>query len=89
MKLSIVLVLCLIALSNSQPCLDPNGNPVNWWVKLLFPGTVPGGFAYLDSSYAAPSFVIFQEDPDSLNTPLTRTLQQINDMNLQTAAWND
>lgn len=89
MKTCIIVLLCLIVLSHTQPCLDPNGNPVNWWVKLLFPGSVPGGYAYLDSSYAAPSFVIFQEDPDSTGTPLARTLQQINDMNLQTVAWND
>lgn len=89
MKLKLLLLACLIALSSSQPCLDINGNPVNWWVKLLFPGTVPGGYAYFDSSYSAPSFTIFQQEPDSPGTPMYNTLNQINTMNLQTSAWND
>lgn len=59
MKLAIVLVLAVLSLSNCQSCLDPNGNVVDWWVKLLYPGSVPGGFAYLDSTYQAPSFVLY------------------------------
>lgn len=89
MKLAILVLLSLIALSNCQPCLDLNGNPVNWWVKLIFPGSVPGGYAYLDSTFAAPSFVIRPESADSPNTPMYNTLNQINTMGLQTSAWND
>lgn len=89
MRSSILLVLCFLALSNAQPCLDMNGNPVNWWVKLLFPGSVPGGYAYLDSTYSSPTFTLFQQEPDSPGTPLYNTLDQINSMGLQTSAWND
>ncbi len=84
-----LLLLGLIVLANSQPCLDINGNPVNWWVKLIYPGSVPGGFAYLDSSFAAPSFVNYQQEADSPGSPMYNTLNQINTMGLQTSAWND
>ena len=53
MKIPIIISL-VILVSFSQPCLDPNGNPVSWWVQLLFPGSVPGGFAYIDSNVASP-----------------------------------
>ena len=89
MKQSIILLLCLLAFANSQTCLDVNGNPVNWWAKLIFPGSVPGGYAYIDSSYSAPSFVVNQPEADSPGTPLYNTLNQINTMGLQTSAWND
>ena len=61
MKIKILLVLCFLALSNSQPCLDINGNPVNWWGTMIYPGSVPGGFAYFDSTFTAPSFVLYQQ----------------------------
>ena len=80
-----LLATCLV----SQPCLDPNGNAVSWWVMLLYPGSVPGGFSYIDSSKTDPSFTIFEQAPDSTNSPLTRTLTQINTMSLQSIAWND
>ena len=64
MKILIITTILILA-SFSQPCLDPNGNPVSWWVQLLFPGSVPGGFAYIDSSATSPDFVIHQEAPDS------------------------
>jgi hypothetical protein len=89
MKFLLFLTLILCARVHSQTCLDINGNPVNWWVKLLYPGSVSGGFGYFDSTYAAPSFVLYPQDPDSLGTPLYNTLNQINVMNLQTSAWND
>lgn len=89
MKLTLLISITLLVIVNSQTCLDPNGNPVYWWVKLLYPGSVPGGYAYIDSTFAAPSFILHQEDPDSENTPLYRTFKQINDMNLQAVAWND
>ena len=85
--LIIAAILCLGCYS--QACLDPNGNTVAWWVQLLFPGSVPGGFAYIDSTFTSSDFTIFQETPDAANTPLTRTLTQINSMNLQSTAWND
>lgn len=87
-KITLVAIFLLV-LANSQPCLDINGNPVNWWVKLIYPGTVPGGFSYFDSTYAAPSFVSYQQAADSPGTPLYNTLNQINTMGLQTSAWND
>lgn len=50
---------------------------------------MPGGFAYFDSSYAAPSFVIHQNRADSESTPMTRTLSQINVLQMNSMAWND
>ena len=85
----VILFIILVSLTNSQSCLDINGNPVNWWVKLIYPGSVPGGFAYFDHTFSAPSFVTYQQGADSTGTPLYNTLNQINTMNLQTSAWND
>ena len=88
--ISFVLVLCLMgSLVGAQQCLDPNGNAVAWWVQLIFPGSVPGGFGYIDSTSTTPQFRIFSQAPDSQGTPQYNTLNQINSMGLQTIAWND
>lgn len=58
MLLQTVSLTLLIYLSQSQSCLDQNGNSVSWWVQLIFPGSVPGGYAYIDNTYTAPSFTI-------------------------------
>lgn len=55
----------------------------------MFPTSVPGGFGYFDSSFAAPSFVFHTEEGDSSKTAMTRTLNQINTLNLSSMAWND
>lgn len=73
-----ILFSFIFALSFSKLCLNPDGESVDWWLQLIFPSNVPGGFAYFDSSYAAPSFVINQNRADSDDTPMTRTLSQIN-----------
>lgn len=86
---STLLLVLLVSLASSQSCLDINGNPVTWWAKLIYPGSVPGGFGYFDSTFSAPSFVQYQQSVDSTGTPLYNTLNQINTMNLQTTAWND
>ena len=87
--IGVFLLSVLLVTVQSQNCLNPSGKPVNWWVQLLFPPSVNSGFAYYDSTYTAPSFVVHPENPDSVNTPMTRTLSQINTMGLQTVAWND
>lgn len=56
---------------------------------MVFPGAVTGGFGYIDSTYAAPSFVVHPEAADSAGTPMTRTLSQINTLKLESVAWND
>ena len=85
-----ILVLLLVAsLASSQQCLDPNGTPVAWWVQLIFPGTVPGGFGYIDSTFVSSQFTIHNQAQDSKGTPLWNTFNQINTMSLQTIAWND
>lgn len=88
MKIPIIICLILVA-SHAQPCLDPNGNAVSWWINLIFPGSVPGGFAYFDSTFTSPEFTIYSNPPDSSTAPLTRTLTQINELKLQSVAWND
>lgn len=72
----------LLVAAKADQCLNPNGTAVNWWLQMVFPGSVPGGFAYIDSTYAAPSFVIHSEAADSAGTPMTRTLSQINSLKL-------
>jgi hypothetical protein len=86
---ALILIVVLLATANADQCLNPNGTVVNWWLQMVFPGAVPGGFAYIDSTYAAPSFVIHSEAADSANTPMTRTLSQINTLKLESVAWND
>lgn len=88
-KLSLALLALLVASCSAQTCLNPSGKPVTWWVQMIFPGSVPGGYAYFDSTFTAPSFVIESQAPDSAASPMTLTLSQINTMSLQTAAWND
>lgn len=62
---------------------------MDWWLKLIFPSNVPRGYAYFDSTYAAPSFVINQNYPDSEFSPMTKTLSQINTLEMNSLAWND
>jgi hypothetical protein len=85
----LAIAIILVTIAHTQKCLDNNGRAVTWWVQLLIPGKVQQGFAYFDSSFKAPSFVLFNQKADSSNTPLTRTLSQINLQKLQTLAWND
>lgn len=85
----IILVLGLLCASLSQPCLNFQGQPVSWWVQLLFPGSVAEGFAYLDSTFTNSQFEVHSEVPESPTAPLAQTLNQINQMNLQSIAWND
>lgn len=87
-KILCLLVVLLVS-AHADQCLNPNGTAVNWWVQMVFPGAVTGGFGYIDSTYAAPSFVVHAEAADSANTPMTRTLSQINTMKLEAVAWND
>ena len=78
----IVFAFLVAVLNSSQQCLDPNGTPVNWWVQLIFPGTVSGGFGYIDSTFITSKFAIHNEAQDSKGTPLWNTFNQINIMNL-------
>lgn len=87
--LNLLIGILLLCLANCQQCLNPNGTVVSWWVQLLFPTSVQGGFAYIDNTYAAPSFVIHQEEGDSSKTAMTRTLSQINTLKMSSMAWND
>ena len=88
-KQAFIFLTILLVAAKADQCLNPNGTVVNWWLQLVFPGSVPGGFAYIDSTYAAPSFVIHSEAADSAGTPMTRTLSQINSLKLESVAWND
>jgi hypothetical protein len=85
----VILLLTFVAVSYTKTCLGIDGQPVVWWVQLIFPGKLNNGFAYMDDRYAAPSFGIHREKADSVFTGIGRTLSQINTLNLQRLAWND
>lgn len=81
-KIYVILSILFVNSVIADQCLNPSGTVVNWWVQMIFPGAVPGGFGYFDSTFTAPSFVIHQEAADSTGTPMTRTLSQINSLKL-------
>ena len=56
--LSLLLSFFLSSITQNQHCLNADGNPVAWWVQLVFPGSVPGGFAYFDATFTTSNFVI-------------------------------
>lgn len=87
-KYCVFLILSILALSNADQCLNPSGTMVSWWVQMIFPGTTPG-YAYFDSTFTAPSFVVHTQLADSAGTAMTRTLSQINTLKLESLAWND
>lgn len=85
----LLLLLLIVQYSKSQVCLGINGEPVTWWVQLIFPGKFSNGFGYMDSTFRTSSLEIHREKADSIATALTRTLNQINNNNFDTVAWND
>ncbi len=58
--INIFFIALLLGFATTDQCLNPSGVMVNWWVQMVFPGAVPGGFGYIDSTYAAPSFTVHQ-----------------------------
>jgi hypothetical protein len=88
-KYCVLLIVVLLVGSNADQCLNPSGTMVSWWVQMVFPGGLPAGFAYFDSTFTAPSFVVHTESADAAGTPMTRTLSQINSLKLESVAWND
>lgn len=52
----LLLYLLLLTIVSSQQCLNADGNPVTWWVQLVFPEDVPGGYAYIDDTFTNSDF---------------------------------
>lgn len=46
-------------------------------------------YIYFDSSFTSSNFQTYTDQPGASNTALGRTMVQINDLNLQSIAWND
>lgn len=36
----ILLTYCIIWISYTQSCISKNGEPVSWWIQLIYPKTV-------------------------------------------------
>lgn len=86
----IVLLLFVLEIIYAQACLKDNGEVVKWWVILKVPpklGIIT--YAYYDSTMTSATFINNNRKVDEGATPLTKTIQQINDLNLQHVAWND
>jgi hypothetical protein len=60
----VLLFLTLVIVSHSKTCLGIDGQPVVWWVQLIFPDKLNNGFAYMDDRYVS-SFGIHREKADS------------------------
>lgn len=85
----LIVLLAILWTSKNQSCLSPSGSSVSWWVSLIFPNTLPSGYAYFDSTFTNSTFSIYKQNPDTLQAALGQTLQQINSLGLQTLGWND
>lgn len=80
-KLVILTVLLLVAISNvqSQGCLNPDGEPVSWWVILKVPPMIGNsGYGYYDSNSKNGQFQIINSKVDAEGSPLIRTFELIN-----------
>lgn len=87
--IALFITALLIASASSQQCLNAQGQTVDWWVILIYPGSVSTGYAYFDSTFTSSSFEMTIVEPDVAGTPLYNTLQQINILKMQAIAWND
>lgn len=82
----ILSVLCLSLLPRinfSQRCIGINGVEVVWWTALKVPPKINHtGYGYYDSSMNTGTYIYDSSKIDIGLTPLTETLQQINQMDL-------
>lgn len=78
--------LCFSLISRigfGQRCLGRNGEEVVWWTVLKVPPKInKTGYAYYDSSIHTGTYIYDAAHVDVGTTPLTRTLLQINKMEL-------
>jgi len=68
-----LLTLCLNS-AQSQQCLNSSGQKVDWWVMLIYPESLPLGYAYFDSTFTSNRFKLATTAADHSGTPLERTL---------------
>jgi hypothetical protein len=87
--ISLFITALLLASVSSQHCLNAHGQTVDWWVMLIYPGSISTGYAYFDSTFTTSTFQLNTVEPDVAGTPLYNTLHQINVLKMQAVAWND
>ena len=56
---------------------------------MVFPNSVSTGFAYMDSRFTTANLTVYTQEPDTIGTPLTRTIDQIANLSMQSMLWND
>ncbi|CAD8176355.1 unnamed protein product [Paramecium octaurelia] len=88
--------LSLILIALSQDCLDQDGNPVDWWFILKMPYSRKNGWSglhyfYCDSVNNCDDFDLQQDDLDSEESPLIRTISPINfkEKDVLSMLWSD
>lgn len=90
MLIYLISFLIFLVISQGQSCLGHSGQVVKWWVVLKIPPKIGIiGYAYYDSLMTNGNFINYNQKIDQGATPLIKTIQQINDLNLQHVAWND
>ncbi len=52
----ILVLSCLLWSSIAQSCIDRNGQPISWWIQLIYPKTLPSYYAYFDSKFTTNKF---------------------------------
>jgi len=86
---AVLLLFFLISL-NGQTCLKSTGEGVEWWVILKVPPKIGKvGYGYYDSKMRTGKFIYYDSKVDAGATALTKTLELINNNNLEHVAWND
>lgn len=70
----ILFTSCIIQICYTQSCISKNGEPVSWWIQLIYPKTVQDQYAYFDSNFMTNKFQSQSEPADSINTAFHRTL---------------
>lgn len=56
---TLFLVLALVFVISGQQCLNKDNQKVDWWLVIQIPDSVSTGYAYFDSSFAAPTLAVY------------------------------
>ncbi len=95
--ITLLIVIELSVHTNSQAnigCLNAEGKIVDWFVINTTPQSVhnsdpDSGFLYFDNTFKTGKFNINPGYGNEDENPIGRTAAQIEQFNLQNAAWND
>jgi hypothetical protein len=70
-----IMVWLLVPLTCALSCVGNEGQAVDWWVVLKFPGRInQTGFGYYDSRMSTSKLTVYANPPDEQYTAMWRTL---------------